>query len=94
MLMCVTNLFQILIYLKFFKNAFHKIVQLDDITRTAREVDKLFGERTPVSTNAISSSSTTSNPVIKVLLSVQHKNLNPTYEMKRMFGSKVVQAEQ
>lgn len=30
----------------------------------------------------------------KTLLAVQHKNLNPSYEMKRMFGSKVVQTKQ
>lgn len=30
----------------------------------------------------------------KTLLAVQHKNLSPSYEMKRMFGSKVVQTKQ
>lgn len=30
---------------------------------------------------------------IKAILNVHHKNLNPIYEMKRMFGSKVVQQE-
>ena len=30
----------------------------------------------------------------KSLLNVQHKNLNPQYEMKRMFGSKVVGDQQ
>lgn len=43
---------------------------------------------------AASSASNAPNPVIKQLLSVQHKNLNSSYEMKRMFGSRVVQAEQ
>lgn len=66
-------------------------LQIDDITRTVKEVDKLFGERTPIALGPVASAS---NPVIKALLSVQHKNLNPNYEMKRMFGSKVVQAEQ
>lgn len=29
----------------------------------------------------------------KALLAVQHKNLSPAFEMKRMFGSKVVQTK-
>lgn len=63
---------------------------MDEIIRTLKEVDKMFGDtRTSTSVNL-----TTNNPVIKQLLSVQHKNLNSSYEMKRMFGSKVVQAEQ
>lgn len=63
---------------------------MEDIARTAREVDKLFGE-TRISHSAVNAAT---NPVIKELLSVQHKNLNSSYEMKRMFGSKVIQAEQ
>lgn len=50
----------------------------------------MFGETRTIATVAES----TTSSVIKALLSVQHKNLNPSYEMKRMFGSKVVQAEQ
>lgn len=37
---------------------------------------------------------TTVGLVAKSLLNVQHKNLNPQYEMKRMFGSKVVGDQQ
>lgn len=63
---------------------------MDEIIRTLKEVDKMFGDTNRSANVALA----TTNPVIKQLLSVQHKNLNPSYEMKRMFGSKVVQAEQ
>ncbi|KAJ6644186.1 Transcription factor 25 [Pseudolycoriella hygida] len=64
---------------------------IDEISRTVREVDKLFGK-----TTILPVKSTTPHKVTALhsLLKVQHKNLNPSYEMKRMFGSKVVQAEQ
>lgn len=71
---------------------------MDDINRTLKEVDKMFGgdARTAAAHtgNSVTAVLTSTNPIIKQLLSVQHKNLNPSYEMKRMFGSKVVQAEQ
>lgn len=71
----------------------HANDQMDEIIRTLREVDKMFGcaGKSTAGAGAIASST---NPVIKQLLSVQHKNLNASYEMKRMFGSRVVQAEQ
>lgn len=65
--------------------------QMDEITRTVREVDKLFGHATIAPTKSVNPQKTT---VLHSLLTVQHRNLNPSYEMKRMFGSKVVQAEQ
>lgn len=68
----------------------YKLLQMDEIIRTLKEVDKMFGDTRTSTSVAL----TTNNPVIKQLLSVQHKNLNSSYEMKRMFGSKVVQAEQ
>uniref|UniRef100_A0A336KKI3 CSON009574 protein n=1 Tax=Culicoides sonorensis TaxID=179676 RepID=A0A336KKI3_CULSO len=64
----------------------------DDISRTVREVDKLFGTET-AEQNAESFVSKDGLPS-KSLLMVQHKNLNPATEMKRMFGNRVVQAEQ
>lgn len=70
----------------------------DDFTRTVKEVDKLFGdyeksENSPALANSASGSSAPTGGA-KSLLSVQHKNLNPQYEMKRMFGSKVVADQQ
>lgn len=61
---------------------------MDDIIRTLREI----GVKTTLGDKQYSG--VTPNPVIKMLLSVQHKNLSASYEMKRMFGSRVVQAEQ
>lgn len=70
----------------------------DDFTRTVKEVDKLFGggefeksENSPAVANSVAGGS---GAGAKSLLSVQHKNLNPQYEMKRMFGSKVVADQQ
>lgn len=65
--------------------------QIDEISRTVREVDKLFGQTTILPVKSTNSHKAT---VLHSLLTVQHKNLNPSYEMKRMFGSRVVQAEQ
>jgi hypothetical protein len=62
----------------------------DDFSRTVREVDQIFGtsyqtaQTTPISSSFMSNART--------ILAVQHKNLNSSYEMKRMFGNKVVQA--
>lgn len=64
----------------------------DDISRTVKEVDKLFG------TTEQNVKSCTTKDVngtnFKSLLMVQHKNLNASNEMKRMFGNRIVQAEQ
>ncbi|XP_059613007.1 ribosome quality control complex subunit TCF25 [Phlebotomus argentipes] len=65
---------------------------IDVITKTVREVDKLFGESYVLPASPVSKSAC--EVAGKSLLSVQHKNLNPSYEMKRMFGCRVVQAEQ
>lgn len=62
---------------------------MDEIIRTLREI----GGKTSASGSS-KPIGVTPNPVIKQLLSVQHKNLSASYEMKRMFGSRVVQAEQ
>ncbi|XP_063702870.1 ribosome quality control complex subunit TCF25 [Culicoides brevitarsis] len=64
----------------------------DDISRTVREVDKLFGTDTAEANAANLASKETSG--VRSLLSVQHKNLNAANEMKRMFGTRVIQAEQ
>uniref|UniRef100_A0A6B2EHN5 Transcription factor 25 n=1 Tax=Phlebotomus kandelakii TaxID=1109342 RepID=A0A6B2EHN5_9DIPT len=67
---------------------------IDVITKTVREVDKLFGESYALPASPVAKSSVGCDAAGKSLLAVQHKNLNPSYEMKRMFGSRVVQAEQ
>lgn len=70
---------------------------MDEIIRSLKEVDKLFGEtgaRPKQTHHHHASDHLAKSGAIKQLLSVQHKNLNPSYEMKRMFGSKVVQCDQ
>lgn len=67
----------------------------DEIERTVREVNKLLGEPTP-STSQVDVESSKSI-VLKSkdeILSVHHKHLNPINELKRIFGSKTVQAEE
>lgn len=72
----------------------------DDFTRTVKEVDKLFGgdiersENSPAVANSAAAGGSSGGVGAKSLLTVQHKNLNPQYEMKRMFGSKVVADQQ
>nr|XP_034172798.1 transcription factor 25 [Osmia lignaria] len=68
---------------------------IDEIERTVREVNKLLGEPLP----GCSSQSTDNLQWIEQkskedILLVQHKHLNPYNELKRIFGSKTVQAEQ
>ncbi|GAB0086263.1 transcription factor 25 [Sergentomyia squamirostris] len=67
---------------------------IDVITKTVREVDKLFGGTYELPASPVTKSAVGCDSAGKSLLCVQHKNLNPSYEMKRMFGSRVVQAEQ
>lgn len=66
---------------------------LDEITRTVKLVDKMFG----TSSSHVGMHHHDPEPVYavppKTLLSVQHKNLNPQTELKKMFG-KVVNQEQ
>lgn len=63
----------------------------DDFTRTVKLfADYEKSENSPAVANRAGGSA----QIAKSLLSVQHKNLNPQYEMKRMFGSKVVADQQ
>lgn len=64
-----------------------------DIDDLKREVDKMYGETYHIPATS-GGSVTSNNSTVKNLLSVQNKNLNPSYEMKKMFGSRVVKAEQ
>lgn len=64
----------------------------DEITRTVKLVDKMFG----TSSSHVGFLHADPLPIFvapKTLLSVQHKNLNPQTELKKMFG-KVVNQEQ
>ena len=67
----------------------------DEIERTVRQVNKLLGEPMP----SISQTTVDDSPFAFVAktkeqtLCIQHKHLNPYNELKRIFGSKTVQAE-
>ncbi|CAG9839620.1 unnamed protein product [Diabrotica balteata] len=66
---------------------------VDEVEKSLREVNKILGE------NYASKASTVPNVkhekvnFKKNTLSVQHKHLNPNNELKRIFGSKIVQCD-
>lgn len=64
------------------------------MARTFKDINKMVNdENAPLPENQ--SAATNTNVLsTKSLLAIQHKNLNPSFEMKRMFGSKVVQMKQ
>ncbi|CAG9771067.1 unnamed protein product [Ceutorhynchus assimilis] len=66
---------------------------VDEVERSLREVNRLLGEspKIHVPTNQKSHDSGTNHR--KSVLSVQHKHLNANNELKKMFGSKIIQAE-
>lgn len=66
----------------------------DEITRTVRLVDKMFGTTSTTHHHHHQHEShEMENDQTQNILSIQHKNLNPQTEVKRMFG-KVVNQEQ
>lgn len=65
----------------------------DEITRTVKLVDRMFGTSSNHNLPLRVDPLPPLLPVEKTLLSVQHKNLNPQTELKKMFG-KVVNQEQ
>ncbi|CAK9802529.1 Transcription factor 25 [Anthophora plagiata] len=68
---------------------------VDEIERTVREVNKLLGEPLPsCSSESTYNSQWNEEKSKENILLVQHKHLNPYNELKRIFGSKTVQAEQ
>ncbi|XP_050475334.1 transcription factor 25 [Bombus huntii] len=68
---------------------------IDEIERTVREVNKLLGEPLPGCSSQSTDNFQWSQQKSKEnILLVQHKHLNPYNELKRIFGSKTVQAEQ
>ncbi|KAK9885935.1 hypothetical protein WA026_013812 [Henosepilachna vigintioctopunctata] len=68
-------------------------VDVDEVERSVREVNKLLGETyDPDVSAAIPTPKTERNPS-KGILHVQHKHLNPNNELKKIFGSKIIQSE-
>lgn len=75
-------------------NLLYLFLKIDELTRTFKEINQSVNdENTPLPENQ-SAAANSSLSSTKALLAVQHKNLNPSFEMKRMFGSKVVQMKQ
>ncbi|XP_071878102.1 nuclear localized protein 1 [Bombus fervidus] len=67
---------------------------IDEIERTVREVNKLLGEPIPsCSFQSTDNFQWNQQKSKENILLVQHKHLNSYNELKRMFGSKTVQAE-
>lgn len=68
----------------------------DEVEASVREVNKILGEpeNTAVVNNSATASSLEQSPFLQKLLNVDHRNLNPDNEMKKIFGSKVIQNEQ
>ncbi|XP_015171519.1 PREDICTED: transcription factor 25 [Polistes dominula] len=68
---------------------------IDEIESLVREVNQLLGEPSPGSSKENSEKPQWIVGKSKEsILSVQHKHLNPFNELKRIFGSKTIQAEQ
>lgn len=66
----------------------------DEIERSILEVNKLLGEPLPSCSNQVLEPQWINQKSKEDTLIVQHKHLNPYNELKRIFGSKTVQAEQ
>lgn len=66
---------------------------VDEIERSILEVNKLLGEPVAGCSNQILEPQWINKKTKEDILSVQHKHLNPYNELKRIFGSKTVQAE-
>lgn len=66
--------------------------QIDELARTFKEINQTVNdENKPLQENQMAANTALPG---KALLTIQHKNLNPSFEMKRMFGCKVVQMKQ
>lgn len=67
----------------------------DEIEKTVKEVNKLLGEPVPsCSSHQPDSIESAKKKSKEDVLMIQHKYLNPYNELKKIFGSKTVQAEQ
>lgn len=67
---------------------------MDEIERSVREVNQLLGENYIPGSSASNIRSEKLLHMKKSILNVQHKHLNPNNELKRIFGSKIIQSEQ
>ncbi|XP_017885191.1 transcription factor 25 [Ceratina calcarata] len=68
---------------------------IDEIEETVREVNKLLGEPLPgCSSQNANNAQWVEHSSKEGILMVQHKHLNAYNELKRIFGSKTVQADQ
>ncbi|XP_018331893.1 transcription factor 25 [Agrilus planipennis] len=68
--------------------------EMDEVERSVREVNRLLGENYMSGSLHNSDSRLEKNILIrKNILSIQHKHLNPNNELKRIFGSKIIQTE-
>lgn len=65
----------------------------DEIERSIWEVNKLLGEPLPSCSNQVLEPQWVNKKSKEDILIIQHKHLNPYNELKRIFGSKTVQAE-
>ncbi|XP_034255385.1 transcription factor 25 [Thrips palmi] len=65
-------------------------VEDDEVERSVREVNRLLGEAAPAPSSHYDIYSSGNH---KCSLGVEHKHLNPSNELKRIFGSKIIQAE-
>lgn len=72
---------------------FSSSAQIDELARNFKGINRTVNdENRPLPSNQLAANA---NLLLnKALLCIQHKNLNPSFEMKRMFGSKVVQMKQ
>lgn len=77
-------------------SSYNEDESLDEIDKTVKQINKLLGEPVP-STSLVSADNLQAHFVVKSkekTLAVHHKNLNPFNELRRIFGSKTIQAEQ
>lgn len=66
---------------------------IDEIEQSIWEVNQLLGEPMAGCSNQISEPQWINKVSKEDLLIIEHKHLNPYYELKKIFGSKTIQAE-
>lgn len=67
---------------------------IDEIERSIREVNKLLGEPLPGCSTQVLEAQLVDDVSKEDILTVQRKHLNPCNELKKIFGSKTIEAEQ
>lgn len=67
---------------------------IDEIDRSIREVNKLLGEPLPGCSNQVLEAQWVDKTTKENIFSIQRKHLNPLNELKRIFGSKTIEAGQ